>query len=343
MKKVNIKTISKMAGVSPAAVSFVLNNKGGVSEETRKRILDVVEREGYIPNINSRRLSMKRSFNLAIIMNETYSLFTDAFASDSMYSAVKRAAELNYQMLMLPVMNIDNQESLSISVRQGNIDGAIVMHDLDALSFARLSDNGIPMVAIDSHMADPIYPCIKVDYEKGAYQCTEYLINKGHSNIGYIGIGALPDFYLSCQKGYMGALATAKLPIHPDWIVCVDVSGCPLQEASRQIVAKRISKDNCPSAFFCGNDLVAIGTINALADKGIRVPEDVSIISMDDISMARFFIPSLTTLHVNADAMGVKAVDLLNDIIQKNEHKDVIFEELGPIIERDSVRDLLSN
>lgn len=343
MKKVNIKTISKMAGVSPAAVSFVLNNKGGVSEETRKRILDVVEREGYIPNINSRRLSMKRSFNLAIIMNETYSLFTDAFASDSMYAAVKRAAELDYQMLMLPVMSIDNQESLSIAVRQGNIDGAIVMHDLDALSFAKLNDNGIPIVAIDSHMADPIYPCIKVDYEEGSYRCTEYLIKKGHSDIGYIGIGALPDFYLSCQKGYMRALAGAKLPIHPEWIVCVETTGYPLQDASRAIVEEKIDRNNCPSAFFCGNDLVAIGTINALADKGIRVPEDVSVISMDDISMAKFFIPSLTTLHVNADSMGVKAVDLLNSIILKNEHENVVFEELGPIMERESVRDITDN
>ena len=100
----NIKKISQLAGVSQTTVSFVINNREGISEETRKKVQKVIEQEGYIPNINSRRLSMKKSFNIAFINSESYAMFSDAFANDTVKAAVRKAGDMGYSVMLLPEM-----------------------------------------------------------------------------------------------------------------------------------------------------------------------------------------------------------------------------------------------
>ena len=118
MKSVNIKKISQLAGVSPTAVSFVLNNREGVSEETRRKVQEIIKQEGYIPNINSRRLSMKRSFNIAFINSETYAMFTDAFANGTVKAAVCKANSMGYNIMLLPEMNLKNRDYLTTEARE---------------------------------------------------------------------------------------------------------------------------------------------------------------------------------------------------------------------------------
>lgn len=340
LKSVNIKKISQLAGVSPTAVSFVLNNREGVSEETRRKVQEIIKQEGYIPNINSRRLSMKRSFNIAFINSETYAMFTDAFANGTVKAAVCKANSMGYNIMLLPEMNLKNRDYLTTVIGQGDIDGALVMHDIDPVIYATLKENKIPMVAIDSHMQNPPYPCIMMRYEELAYQVCMYLIGQGHRDIAFLGIESLPEFYLRCLKGYQRALSEKNLPIRAEWILSAADDGINVPEAVQNTLKEKLSREHLPTAIFCVNDLTAIGAISGLVQMGASVPEDVSIISIDDISVAKYYIPPLTTLRVDTAYMGEKAVEILHNIIEGKSEGEVFCMDAGELIVRKSVHSL---
>lgn len=337
MKTMSIKKISMLAGVSPTTVSFVINNKKGVSDETRKKVLQVIEQERYIPNINSRRLSMQRSFNIAFINSESYAMFSDAFANNTIKAAVCEANKMGYSITLLPEMNLKNTDSLTRAIGQGNIDGAVVMHDINPLVFATLQERNIPVVAIDSHIQSPPYPCIKMDYEEGAYRVCRHLIDLGHRDIAYMGIKSLPDFYLRCLMGYNRALSEADLRIRAGWTMGASDDGTNVPEATRNALLAVLRDSEPPSAIFCCNDLSAIGVISGLVQMGLSVPEDVSVISIDNITVAEYFIPPLTTLHVDAALMGEKSIQLLHDIIEGRSEGGTLYVDHGGLIIRNSV------
>ena len=334
----NIKKISQLAGVSQTTVSFVINNREGISEETRKKVQKVIEQEGYIPNINSRRLSMKKSFNIAFINSESYAMFSDAFANDTVKAAVRKAGDMGYSVMLLPEMNLKNRSFLTTAIGQGNVDGAIAMHDLDPSACVILEENHIPFVAIDSHNPSAPYHCVTMNYEMQAYRVCRYLIEQGHKNIAYLGIESLPDFYLRCMKGYMNALSEAHLPINPAWIMRASDDGTNVPEMAMKELVSALSDDEMPTAIFCVNDLTAIGAINGLRRRGYSVPDDVSVISIDDIASAEYFIPPLTTLHIDGAAMGEKAMEILHRIISGEDVERAYVMQPGEIMVRETVK-----
>lgn len=340
MKTMNIKKISQLAGVSPATVSFVINNREGISEETRRKVQEIIRQEGYIPNINSRRLSMKRSFNIAFINSESYAMFSDAFANKTIKSAVCKANSMGYNIMLLPEMNLKNRNFLATAIGQGNIDGAVFVHDIDSLVYATLKEHGIPVVAIDSHAYHPPYPCITMDYEKLACKVCKYLIEQGHSRIAYLGIESLPEFYLRCLKGYKQALSEASISINGSWIMSTADDGVNIPEAAHHTLVNSLDREHLPTAIFCGNDVTAMGAISGLARMGLSVPKDMSVISIDDITLSEYFVPSLTTLHVDMAFMGEKAIEMLHDIIEGNSEGEIYCMDSGEIVVRDSVRNL---
>lgn len=336
----NIKKISQLAGVSPTTVSFVINNREGISEETRRKVQEIIRQEGYIPNINSRRLSMKKSFNIAFINSESYVMFSDAFANKTIKAAVHKANSMGYNIMLLPEINLKNQDFLTTAIGQGNIDGAIFVHDIDPMVYVALKEHGIPVVAIDSHAHHPPYPCITMNYEKLAYRVCRYLIEQGHRRIAYLGIESLPEFYLRCMKGYKQALSEESISINGTWIMSTADDGINIPEAAHHTLVNTLDKKDLPTAIFCGNDVTAMGAVSGLARMGLSVPGDMSVISIDDIPLSEYFVPSLTTLHVDMGYMGEKAIEMLHDIIEGSSKGEIYCMDSGEIVVRDSVRSL---
>ena len=334
MKKVNIKTISKIAGVSPTTISFVLNNKKGVSEETRQKVLQVIEEERYVPNINSRRLSLNRSFNIALITNAAFEMFGDVFATKAMKAAVESATELGYNVLLLPATEDNRNEHLLSEIQQGNVDGAIVFHDVESALCNSLSKRDIPLVVIDSHLKVPPYSAIMIDYEKASYTAVSYFISQGHKKIAYIGLESLPNYYLQCLNGYKKAMMEASLPIEASWMSGMAVNGLDSGGAVNEIMGSA----NPPTAIFCGNDLTAIGAMHAAEDLGYTVPNDLSFASIDDIFISEFYNPPLTTVRVDAAAMGNKSIEILDKLISGKTQKEFCMLKSDDLIIRDSVR-----
>lgn len=332
-KKMSIRKISELAGVSPTTVSFVLNNRKGIGEETRKKVMEVIEREQYVPNINSRRLSLNRSFNLGFLTNDNFAMLTDAFASRVMIEAVRKANSLGYSITLIPVSGNNMEKALRKSISQGNIDGAIVIHDISQSEYNALKQEGVPLVVIDSHMKNPVYSCVNVDYKDAAFKVVKHLLDKGHRQIAYVGIESLPDLYVSCLQGYCEALATESISINAEWIMSV----ADYENGVDDRIAEKFRKGNLPTAIFCANDFTAIGTINGLYKLGLTVPGDVSVISIDDIYLAKMFRPSLTTLKIDIEDMGSKAIEILDRLISGASEQEVHTMKAETLVIRESV------
>lgn len=336
-EKMNIKKISELAGVSPTTVSFVLNNREGVSDKTRKKVLQIIEEEKYTPNINSRRLSLKRSFNIAFIANDKFTVFSDLFATGILNSAVDTAARYGYNITLLPSLKNDDRTYLVSAVSQGNIDGVIFFQDIQAEVYASMVKREIPLVVIDSHQPNPPYSCVRVDYEQAAYTAVRHLVEQGHKDIAYIGLESLPNFYLYCLKGFKNALSEGGLPLQPQWMESLEFS----EQYTGAVMHRMLSGDHIPTAIFCGNDLVAIGAMKEAIKMGFRVPEDVSFVAIDDIFISQYYNPALTTVHLDATEMGKKAMELLYKQISGKEETSVVQIRSNDLIIRESVANLV--
>jgi len=334
MGKLNIKKISEMAGVSTSAVSFVLNNKKGVSEETRKKILEIIERENYTPNVNSRRLILKRSFNIFLVLDNDITTLENLFYSTVINVIVKKANKLGYNIVLSLKTGSFEKSPLLQSIKQSNADGVIFLQDIDSETMYELNKIKIPYVVIDSQKANPEYVSVKSDYELSSYVSTKYLIDCGHKRIAFIGMSKIPDFYISTFNGYKRAISEHSLTFYPHWI-----QGDAYDETSAYNCMRNIlSSKEIPTAVFCAGDIYAIGGMNCTYDMGYRVPYDISFSSIDNIPAAEYCRPKLTTIDIDKIEMGEKAIELLDAQISNNLTEKVYVVKSDKIIVRDSVR-----
>lgn len=330
-RNVTIKQIAQLAGVSPTTVSFVLNNRKGVGDETRKHVLDVIQREQFIPNINSRRLSMKRSFNIAVLFNNGLN-YDDLFITRTLTAISEAASKLGYAIVILPWSESDSS-LLTTSVNQGNIDGIIIFWDIDLSLFFSFEQMGIPVVSIDSHNLSRPYPKIYVDYTLATYTAVNYLIQQGHEKIAFLGSEQYPELYLSCLNGYKKAMAEASLPLHPLWMDKMIWH----QTHPGDVMETILRCDDRPTAFFCVNDILSIGAMRRAIQLGFNIPEDLSFISIDDIFISEFYDPALTTIHIDMESMGRKAVEVLNSILLGEDVELAYCMESTKLVVRNSV------
>jgi LacI family purine nucleotide synthesis repressor len=336
MEKLNIKKISEMAGVSTTAVSFVLNNKKGVSEKTRKKILDIIERENYTPNVNSRRLILKRSFNIFLVLDNDISTLENLFYSAVINGIVGKANKLGYNVVLSLKTASFEKSPLMQAIKQNNADGVIFLQDIDNETIYELRKIKIPYVVIDSQKANPEYVCVKSNYELSSYVATKYLIDCGHKRIAFIGMSKIPDFYISTFNGYKRAISEQSLSFYPDWI-----QSDAYDETSAYNCMKNILNSNeVPTAVFCAGDIYAIGGMNCAYDMGYKVPYDISFSSVDNITASEYCRPKLTTIDIDKVEMGEKAIELLDAQINNNLPEKVYVIKSDKIIVRDSVRKL---
>ena len=329
--RLTIRDIAKMAGVSPTVVSFVINGKDGVNIHTREKVLEIVKNTGFKPNLSSRRLTQKKSFNIGVSFMSVASPFNSLFYFEIMQGLLEKSKDYGYNIVFSGIEKANNKEYLPDIIEKGDADGMIFLLDVEKMVLDALAERNIPTVLIDYHGTAADIPCVNVDYKRSAYVATRYLIDHGHRDIAFLSQNIVPIFYNQVFTGYSQALEEANIMIPLNWV-------CSANNETETVAAmkKLLYGPKCPTAIFCSVDKLAIEAMSYVKNQGGRIPEDISFIGIDDILISKYVDPSLTSIRIDKYEMGIRAMDLIMKIINGQEAENVIIQS-DHIISRNSV------
>ena len=302
-KKVTNLDIAAAAGVSPTAVSFALNGREGISRETRQLIFETARKLGY-------RISVHRKMlNIALLFRNDLHDFDQLFYSEMSTRFIDECRTLPYNLVMATVYHEGEEVCFSDILNTGRIDGLLVFGDPDPDILAAIKGLNLPFVILDSIHQEENTPAVYVDYKEAAYKAACCLIDAGHRDIAFIGCNSkgIHDFTLLTFRGFQKATEKSGISLSTNRIQ-LDITD---EETLQRAVDRALEGRKMPTALFCCADYYAIFAIRYLHSLGIRVPEDISVIGIDDIIVSRFMIPSLTTVKIDHDQIVRKGIDLL--------------------------------
>ena len=336
MSSLTIRDIARMAGVSTTAVSFVLNNRPGVSEATREKVQAIIRSTGFTPNVHTRRLNLGKSNTIHVVLRQYSNGLDNQFALETLRGIFTESKALGYSILFTFVDDHMDCEQILDSVRSKDCDGVILNQVSDPGLIASLQQEHIPFVCVDAHISkDGSLPLVEVDYYDAAYQATYYLHKCGHTKIGFIGPDSPAEYYVSTFGGYTAALKEAQLVCDPAWLVELSYNRHTLEES----IEKLVCSNQLPTAFLCAGDAFAIDAIRCAKAKGLKIPEDISIMSLDDLLVSQYLDPPLSTMTFQKDLLGQKAMHLLHQIMENEPHEKVNLIKTTPV-ERATVKKL---
>lgn len=316
-----LKEIAQEAGVSISTVSRVINrsNKSVASQEVQERIWEIVRRTGYTPNSTARELKKGSSSSKKILSRSIACIFAritsqtaDAFFTTLARSIEKEAFAHNYILkYTFTAFDFDNPDTFRF-ITDTPVDGVAVLGRCDKpmLKFLKQSYKCVAYTGLNNLNAK--YDQIICDGYQAALTATNHLLQLGHTKIAYIGETKNEDRYL----GYLHALEAAKIPFCSKYVSNVLLSSVGGYEGMKQLLKQEADV----SAVFCCNDITAIGAMKAIQEKGLRIPNDISVISIDDIDMAQYLTPMLTTIHVPVEELGAITAKILIDRIEGGHH-----------------------
>lgn len=311
MPKLTIKDIAQMAGVSPSAVSIVLNGRSGVSEATREKVMQIIQKTNYVPNPNSRRLLFNQSDNIAVMCNRDRQDLSNQFYVELINEIVPECDNAGFNLIYaFYSMNPNGEIVFPQIIERRDASGVIFLGNPPEPVLQKLIFFEMPFVISDAHESHPGIPSVYTDYRSAAYLATSYLIQAGHRDIGYLGFES-PQYMQRTLEGFQFALRDGGCLYHPEWT---------LSTPNSDEIAFERSKfwghtDKLPSAIFCTGDFIAIGCLNYFQQKGLRIPGDISIIGIDDILLSRYVSPPLTTVHIDRHEIARSSISLLIDRI----------------------------
>ncbi|MGE5557217.1 MAG: LacI family DNA-binding transcriptional regulator [Bacillota bacterium] len=333
MSKSTIKEIAKLAGVSPSAVSIVLNNKPGVSEETRKKVAEIVEKLQYTPNPSSRRLLFNRTGNIAVLFAKEASPLEHFFYAELNQVILHECEARNYNLVFASFTAKNGRVIFPSVIKAYDADGVIFYGDMDPLVLNEVKKFEMPFILVDNHLVTGDVFCVYTDYQEAAYLAACHLIQSGHSRIAYLGSNSPPAFGAQTFAGFKKAMEGYKLFLPLNWVE----TEANDEASAYRLMDKVLAQVDKPTAVFCAADIYAISAMKCIKAHSLRVPEDISVIGIDDIMLAGYVEPALTTVRINKAEMGKIAVDLLTKRIDKTPVTNAAVP-VGDIIVRDSVR-----
>ncbi len=311
-----IRDVAKEAGVSIATVSYVLNDRGMVSEATRQRVLAAIERLGYRPSIIAQNLQAGESrmfgYSWRPLPPDQFNPVLERF----MYSMAEAAAEHNYHVLTFPCPQPhDEIEVYQDMVESGRVDGFILSDtNLNDQRIRYLLDVGFPFVAFGRANPDWDFPWVDVDGADGVRQAVQHLLDRGHRRIACL---AWPEDSLSGQHrlaGYYATMSQAGLDVPPAGVIRTENDYYAAYRATQEWLA--LSPNQRPTAVVAITDLMAIGVMNAAADAGLVVGRDLAVVGFDDAPITGYLRPALTSLRQPIVEVGERVVSMLIDLVQ---------------------------
>lgn len=313
---VSIKDIAKQAGMSTSTVSRVVNGKKYVNQEKRQRILKLIEETGYVPNNAARSMVLQRSFAVGIVISDTFNMF-----QQELFSIIERYLEIfGYHTLFFFVKFEDTSEEACLTkLKAEKLDGLIMLYEIkNPVFYEYLIKTGLPVVTATFHY--PGIPSIHVNEEQASMDAVNHLINLGHRKIVMIS-GDGFTFGRQRAEGFFQALTAADIILEEGGIVFVRhyTPEFGMYGMRELLLRKKVGRDF--TAIFAATDELAIGAIRALRDEGIRVPEDISVVGFDDIDIADYINPRLTTIRQPMKEMGEQTALTLHRSISGETNK----------------------
>ncbi|MBN1878401.1 MAG: LacI family DNA-binding transcriptional regulator [Anaerolineae bacterium] len=318
--RVSIKDIARTAGVAHSTVSRALNNNPLISPETRARIQSLAEEMGYIPNAVAQSLQTRHSDTIGLVVAS----LSDPFFGDVIEGVDEVASEAGLSIFVTASHNDPERELEVIEMfHRRRVDGIIVAASrLSNHYTARLKRIRVPVVLVNHQAVEEqtLFASVAVDNHRGAWLAVNHLLALGHTQIGYLGLGNRQRSDQQRLAGYQDALAGAKLPLPVQYVLIIPAD---VVQASGDVEAGRIYFPQLlatgVTAIFCYNDRVAVGALLACHQQGIAVPKVCSLVGFDDIDMAQYITPPLTTIRQPRRTMGQRAMRMVLDLLNEQE------------------------
>lgn len=308
-KAVTIIDVAHEAGVSYSTVSRVVNNKPSVNTETRAKVMQAMIRMGYQANLQARSLAGGRSHVIGLLVVD----LATQYMGEIMYGIDDVLATRQYELMLYTTHRRKTKESAYVHMMaQGMADGLLILLPRDPDAYLEsLRHRDLPYVLIDHHSANESDLFVAAANQKGGYEATKHLIDLGHARIGLITGWMDMTSAQDRLKGYKAALADHGIPLDPELVYEGDFT----QASGYQGVSRLLDLPEPPTAVFASNDVSATGVLDAARVRGLRLPDDLSVIGFDDIPLAASLNPALTTIRQPLQEMGRLATQMLLDRI----------------------------
>ena len=340
-KQATIRDVAKLAGVSLATVSRVLNDSSyPVSPELKQKVRQAAEQLEYIPN-GSRGLSYGQQKDIALILPN----ITNQFYMQTMLGVGDVLVKQGYHLILCNTVRSAKQERLYLKqLYDKGVKGVILSSvDENPEVIDEFSRKGMKFVLLDQKISKLECSGISFDSREGARIATQHLLDRGHKAIAFASLPMSRWTRMEMFKGYQSALRAAGISVSRKLVYERRPEEVPnysnLDLEAGCMIAKEFLRAGCPAtAIVCINDMLAIGIIRTLMQSGVRVPEDVSVVGFDDIPFASIFMPALTTVHCSAVEMGRLASLMLLDSFENEMQEAPVSMRLAPtLVVRDSV------
>ncbi|ENM3950211.1 LacI family DNA-binding transcriptional regulator [Vibrio cholerae] len=330
-----IKHVSEHAGVSQATVSRVINGTSRVSHDKKLKVEKAIKELGYRPNSIAQALASSRTGSVGIVVPE----LGGPFYSGILHCLEENLRRFGYHAIVTAGSNTEQGQRESVEFLLGRRVDALILHvqHLSDDYLISLEEQGIPVVLVNRFIPEMYRSCIDIDNELGGKLATQYLLQKGHTEIACI-TGPLDKSDARGRlQGYRRALEDAGLEYNEAL-----VSEAGFTEETGGIATKKLLKRDCRfTAIFASNDHMAFGAFEVLREAGYFIPNDISLVGFDDNIFARYLTPSLTTINFPIEQMSIEAVQLTLQKLNKNK-QDVNFKLNPALVVRDSVKDITS-
>jgi len=330
---VTIYDVAREAGVSMATVSRVVNNNPNVKPQTRKKVFEAIEKLGYRPNAVARGLASKRTTTVGVVIPDI---------SNHIYAEVARGIEdiANMYHYNIILCNADKKKEKEIRVintlLEKQVDGLLFMGAAvtdDHIEAFRTTT--VPIVLCATSDEKHEYPSVDIDHEQAAYDATKQLLEAGHRKVGMIS-GRLEDPFtgLARYQGYRRALEEAGIPFREEYVR----SGTLRYASGMEAMNYFLQLKDRPTAIFVANDEMALGAIHQVQDAGLKVPDDISVISVDNSKLSIMVRPQLSTVSQPMYDIGAVSMRLLTKLMKNEqvEEKRVILPH--EVILRNTIR-----
>lgn len=327
--KSTLVQIAQKAGVSIATVSRFLNDTGNVSPATRQKVLQAIRDLEYDSVLSRPETVLK---TILVLVPD----FVNPFYASVIDGIQKTAHENHFEIFLVQTKDVYHNSSYYLSlVKRGNFSGILLLCSTPPSALLSVLEHQCPVVMCCEYPED--HPCsyVSIDDVTAAYRAVKYLISTGCRKIGFVNCSLKYKYARHRREGYLRALEDSGLVFNPEWYVTVPTIDYTLAYSS---ILQTLNTDSLPDAFFTCSDVYAAATINAAQNLGIRVPEDLSVIGVDNVEASRMTHPTITTISQPGYQLGRQACSILVEKISVPEtpHRQILLHT--ELIIRESTR-----
>ncbi|MBV8034793.1 LacI family DNA-binding transcriptional regulator [Roseateles sp.] len=305
---VTLEQVAEQAGVSPSTVSRILNGTAAVSQAKKDAVQAAIQSLGFRPNPVARGLAGGRTLSVGVVTQ----IISSPFYGEALLGIERELERAGYVPLFVSGNWHEDDERKAIeTLLSRRVDGVIVLAGrVSDAELAKVADS-LPVVVVGRHLAGPQLFSFSFDNREGARLATQHLIDQGHRRIAFVAGDLLHEDAVERQNGYFDALAAAGIAVDTNLIVQSDYT-----EAGGMLsVTRLLERDAHFTALFASNDQMAIGARLGLHRRNLRVPDDVSLVGFDDLIMARYSMPPLTTVRQSVYEIGVEAATAMLEML----------------------------